>query len=53
MRNRIAIVGAGPVGLDAALAAADAGLPFTVYEAGPEVAWNVRRWGHEIGRAHV
>lgn len=45
-RPRLAILGAGPIGLEAALAAADAGLPFTLYEAGPEVAANVRGWGH-------
>ncbi len=44
--NHIAILGAGPVGLDAALAAAANGLPFTLYEAGPDVAANVRAWGH-------
>lgn len=43
---RIAILGAGPTGLEAALAAADAGLPFTLYEAAPSVAGNVRAWGH-------
>lgn len=42
----VAILGAGPVGLDAALACADAALPFTVYEAGPAVAHHVRSWGH-------
>src|SRR3978361_966502 len=45
-RPRIAILGAGPTGLEAALAAAEAGLPFTLYEAAPEVAGNVRAWGH-------
>jgi thioredoxin reductase len=44
--ERIAIFGAGPVGLDAALAAADAGWPFTVFDAAPQVGGNVRRWGH-------
>lgn len=44
--KRIAILGAGPVGLEAALAAAEAGHPFTVYEAAPEVGGNVRAWGH-------
>ena len=44
--KRIAILGAGPTGLEAALAAADAGLPFTLYEAAPTVAGNVREWGH-------
>jgi Pyridine nucleotide-disulphide oxidoreductase len=45
-RPRIAILGAGPTGLEAALAAAEAGNPFTVYEAAPTVAGNVRAWGH-------
>ncbi len=45
-RPRLAILGAGPIGLEAALAAADAGMPFTLYEAGPAVATNVRAWGH-------
>jgi NAD(P)-binding Rossmann-like domain len=44
--TRIAVLGAGPVGLDAALAAADAGLPFTVIDSEPHVGGNVRRWGH-------
>jgi hypothetical protein len=43
---RIAILGAGPTGLEAALAAAEAGHPFTLYEAAPTVAGNVRAWGH-------
>jgi hypothetical protein len=42
----VAILGAGPTGLEAALAAAEAGLPFTLYEAAPEVAGNIRAWGH-------
>ncbi len=45
-RPRIAILGAGPTGLEAALAAAEAGNPFTLYEAAPTVAGNVRAWGH-------
>jgi 2-polyprenyl-6-methoxyphenol hydroxylase-like FAD-dependent oxidoreductase len=45
-RPRIAILGAGPIGLEAALAAAAAGYPFTLYEAAPRVAGNVRTWGH-------
>jgi len=45
-RHRLAILGAGPIGLEAALAAAEAGMPFTLYEAGREVAANVRAWGH-------
>ena len=44
--KHIAILGAGPVGLEAALAAAERGLPFTVYEAAPEVGGNVADWGH-------
>jgi len=46
MSKRIAILGAGPTGLEAALAAAEAGQPFTLYEAAPTVAGNVRAWGH-------
>ncbi|MCB1034499.1 MAG: hypothetical protein KDD47_11770 [Acidobacteria bacterium] len=42
----IAILGAGPVGLEAALAAAEAGRPFVLYEAGDRVASSVRDWGH-------
>ncbi|MBO8202253.1 hypothetical protein JW613_28790 [Streptomyces smyrnaeus] len=42
----VAILGAGPIGLDAALACADAGLPYTVHEAGPTVGTHVRDWGH-------
>lgn len=44
--TRLAIVGAGPVGLEAALAAVDHGLDFRVYEAADRPAANVRRWGH-------
>ncbi len=49
MTNRqkhIAILGAGPIGLEAALAAAEAGFSFTVYEAAADVAGHVRSWGH-------
>src|SRR5215204_1849234 len=42
----IAIVGAGPIGLEAAFAAAERGWPFTLYEAMPVVAGHVREWGH-------
>jgi hypothetical protein len=42
----IAILGAGPIGLESALAAAERGWDFTVYEAGDRVAGNVRDWGH-------
>ncbi len=44
--THVAIVGAGPVGLEAGLAAAEAGLPFTLYEAGARVGHNVLSWGH-------
>ena len=44
--TRVAIVGAGPIGLEAALAAAERGLGFTVYEATGSVGGNVRQWGH-------
>lgn len=46
MKPEIAILGAGPVGLEAALAAAERGYPFTVYEAAPAVGAHVRDWGH-------
>ena len=43
----IAILGAGPIGLEAALAAAEGEFSFTLYEASPEgVGGNVRDWGH-------
>lgn len=45
-RPRIAILGAGPIGLDAALAASDAGLSFVIVESAPFPAGYVRRWGH-------
>lgn len=44
--KHIAILGAGPTGLEAALAASDAGFPFTLYESTSGVAGNVRSWGH-------
>jgi flavin-dependent dehydrogenase len=44
--QHIAILGAGPVGLEAALAAVDAGRSFTLYESAPHAAGNVRDWGH-------
>ncbi|HEY0783581.1 MAG TPA: NAD(P)-binding protein, partial [Thermoanaerobaculia bacterium] len=44
--QHLAILGAGPTGLEAALAAVDAGLPFTLYEAAPHAAGHVRAWGH-------
>ncbi|HEV8629367.1 MAG TPA: flavoprotein [Thermoanaerobaculia bacterium] len=42
----LAILGAGPIGLEAALGAADAGLSFTLYEAGAEPASHLADWGH-------
>ncbi len=42
--KRIAIIGAGPVGLEAALFALERGYEFTVYERG-RVADAVRQWG--------
>jgi hypothetical protein len=44
-RPRIAVLGAGPIGLEAALYAATLGLPVTVYERG-RVAEYIRQWGH-------
>lgn len=42
---RIAILGAGPIGLEAALYARFLGYPTTVYERGA-VAHHLRQWGH-------
>jgi hypothetical protein len=42
---RIAILGAGPIGLEAALYACRLNLPVTVYERG-RVGEHLRRWGH-------
>jgi len=44
--RRLAILGAGPTGLEAALAASERGLSFTLYERSAAVAGNVRDWGH-------
>jgi len=43
--RRVAVLGAGPVGLEAALYARALGFPVTVYERG-QVGDAVRRWGH-------
>ena len=43
---RIAVLGAGPTGLEAALAAQRRGWDVTVYESAPHVAGHVRAWGH-------
>src|SRR5687767_14535437 len=42
---RIAILGAGPIGLEAALYARQLKLPFTIYEQG-RIGEHVWRWGH-------
>jgi thioredoxin reductase len=42
---RIAILGAGPIGLEVALQAATLKLPFTIYERG-RVGEHLHRWGH-------
>ena len=42
----VAVLGAGPVGLDAALAARDAGYQVNVYEVADRPSANVRDWGH-------
>lgn len=44
--SKLALLGAGPTGIEAALAAAERGWCFTLYEAGSEVAEYVRDWGH-------
>src|SRR4051794_11691260 len=44
--RRIAILGAGPIGLEAGLAAHEAGSDFTVYEAAGRPGAYVRDWGH-------
>lgn len=43
--RRIAVIGGGPIGLEAALAARALGWPVTVYEKG-EAGANVAAWGH-------
>lgn len=42
---RLAILGAGPIGLETALQAAALKLPFVVYERG-SIGENLRQWGH-------
>jgi cation diffusion facilitator CzcD-associated flavoprotein CzcO len=46
MTPRIAVLGGGPTGLEAALAAIERGWDVTVYEAADRVAGHVRQWGH-------
>ena len=45
-KTHFAILGAGPTGLEAALACSERGYPFTVYEGADQVAGHVRGWGH-------
>lgn len=45
MTRRMAILGAGPIGLEAALHAAERGWDVQVYESG-EIGEHVRHWGH-------
>lgn len=45
VRRRVAVLGAGPIGIETALYAAQLGHDVTVYEAG-EVGAAVRSWGH-------
>ncbi len=45
-RTRVAVIGSGPVGIEAALAARECGWPVRVYEQGPRIADSMRRWGH-------
>ena len=44
-KPRIAVLGAGPIGLEAAIAARAAGHPVSLYEKG-DVAEHVQSWGH-------
>ncbi|MER8380576.1 NAD(P)-binding domain-containing protein [Mesorhizobium sp. M1399] len=45
-RLPVAVIGAGPVGLAAAVHLIAQGIPVKVYEAGNAVASNLRDWGH-------
>jgi hypothetical protein len=45
-RTHVLILGAGPTGLEAGLAAVEAGLDFTILEIADGPAGNVRSWGH-------
>lgn len=44
--RRIAILGGGPIGLEAALLARSLGHSVKVFESSPRVAGNMRSWGH-------
>ncbi len=43
---KIAVIGSGPIGLEAALYARFLGYEVDIFEAGSQVASSVRRWGH-------
>lgn len=45
-KPHLAILGSGPTGLEAALAAAEKGYPFTLFEKASSVAGHVTGWGH-------
>ncbi len=45
-RPHLTIIGAGPTGIEAALAAQENGYGFTLYEQGDDVASYMRSWGH-------
>ena len=45
MKQKLAILGAGPIGLEAALVAHSAGYDVKIFERG-EIADSVRQWGH-------
>jgi len=42
----VAVIGGGPIGLAAAAHLVARGIPVKVYEAGQQVAANIREWGH-------
>ena len=42
----VAILGGGPIGLEAAVAGVARGFDCTIFEGGKAVAAHVRRWGH-------
>ena len=46
MTSRIVVIGAGPIGLDAAVSASLAGVAVTLIERGDMVGAAVRSWSH-------
>jgi hypothetical protein len=46
MSQHLAILGAGPIGIEAALYARSLGLSVTLYDRGPAAAANLADWGH-------